>query len=549
MPRSRLGPLAIESKLGDHPSTSSVWRAIHVQQKKAVAVKVFSAPFGGTPEARQAFADEWERLKLLSHPGLARCYGGGFEDADAYLAYELIEGETLATQIERNGRLSWENALEVGQAIAEALEYLHSQNVSHGAIVPDKIVVAGFAPVLVDLRLDRFGSPFRTSRPPSLDLVARQAPELAAPGVAGAADQCTPASDLYAFGALLYHAITGRLPIQGDSIEQVRAAVQSEIPESPASIVLQCPVWFDKLIMQLLEKDPVNRPPSATAVKLQLAEVRKRSLSRAGVAEHVSSGFSPLQVTNQQDKDEARKLLGRDVVDLKAIEEDDDEIADATVWHDQPWFLIGGLVAILILLAYVAWPASEATLRKQAENLIAIDTRSALAEAESHPLRQLIVRFPDSPNAEWAQQQIDRINVIQFLHQLKVKIKNNLPIKNQGELLHKQAQAYENNGDFAEAIDKYRSMVTVLGEDAEYETAVNAARYKIAILKDQAGKDSDARKIVQNRLDEADQFLAEGRVVEARNIWYSLVELYGDNSDLKPLIDVAQSKLADKLQE
>ena len=52
MPRSRLGPLAIEAKLGDHPSQSSVWRAIHVQLKRAVAVKVFAAPFGGTPEAR-----------------------------------------------------------------------------------------------------------------------------------------------------------------------------------------------------------------------------------------------------------------------------------------------------------------------------------------------------------------------------------------------------------------------------------------------------------------------------------------------------------------
>ncbi|OYP37750.1 serine/threonine-protein kinase [Rhodopirellula sp. MGV] len=548
MPRSRLGPLAIESKLGDHPSTSSVWRAVHVQLKKSVAVKVFSAPFGGTPEARQTFANEWETLKKLSHPGVARCYGGGFEDADAYLAYELIEGETLSSQIERNGRLSWENTLEVAQGVAEALEYLHGQGVVHGAIVPDKIVVSGFAPVLVDLRLDRFGSPFRTSRPPSVDQFARQAPELIAPDVINPSEHNSAASDLYALGAMLYHAITGRLPVDGDTIEAVRQTASTFVPESPASIVLQCPVWFDKLIMQLLEKNPANRPPSATAVKLQLAEVRKRALSRAGVAEHVSSGFSPLQVTNQQARDEARQLLGRGVVDLSVAEEEDDEVPDATVWHDQPWFLIGGLVAILILLAYVAWPASEATLRAQAEKLIAIDTRASLAEAENQPLRQLIVRFPDGPNAKWAQQQVDRINVLQFLHQLKIKIKNNLPIKDQGELLHKQAQAFEENGDIAQALDKYRSMVTVLGDDADYETAVNAARYKIGVLGEQSEQASDARKIVQRRLEEADELLAEGQVVEARKIWYSLVELYGDNSELKPLIDIAQSKLAEKLQ-
>ena len=111
MPRSRLGPLAIETKLGDHPSQSSVWRAIHIQLKRAVAVKVFAAPFGGTPEARSAFAAEWEVLKQIQHPGIVRCYGGGFEETDAYLAHELIEGSTLARELERRSRLSWEFSL------------------------------------------------------------------------------------------------------------------------------------------------------------------------------------------------------------------------------------------------------------------------------------------------------------------------------------------------------------------------------------------------------------------------------------------------------
>ncbi|QDV86822.1 Serine/threonine-protein kinase PknA [Stieleria magnilauensis] len=542
MPRSRLGPLAIETKLGDHPSTSSVWRAIHVQLKKSIAVKIFSAPFGGTPEARRLLADEWEHLKTLSHPGIAKCYGGGFEETDAYLAYELIDGETLSSQIERTGRLSWENVLEIAQGIADALEYLHGQGVVHGAICPDKIIVAGFAPVLLDLRTDRFGSPFRTARPPSVDQVARQPPESVAAAVGNSVPPPQPSADLYALGVLLYQAITGRLPISGETMQEVRENVQHEQPPTPASIVLQCPVWFDKLIMRLLEKDPANRPPSATAVKMALVEVRKRSLSRTSVAEHTSSGFSPLQVTNQQDKDEARTLLGRGVIDLNAIEEED-EVPDNTVWHDQPWFLLGGLVLLLMLLAYVAWPASEQSLRERAERLIAMDTRKALAEAEDEPLRELLVRFPDGPHAEWAQQQIDVINVKQFLHQLSVKIKNNLPMKNQGELLHKQAQEYSANGDFAKAIDMYHSMVTVLGDDPEYETAVNAARFQIAILETKSAEESDAAKIVQARLDEADVLLSENQVVEARKIWYSLVELYGDNSDLKPLIDIAQQRL------
>jgi hypothetical protein len=544
MPRSRLGPLAIETKLGDDPSTSSVWRAIHVEQRKAVAVKVFSAPFGGTPEARQVFADEWEQLKLLKHPGLAQCYGGGFEEADAYLANELIDGETLSSQMIRTGKLSWENTLEIAQGLADALEYLHARGIVHGSISCDKIIIAGFAPVLLDVRVDRFGSPFRSSNPPSIESIARQAPELVATGLNTASSRCSVASDLYQLGALIYQCITGRPPVSGETIQEVRANSQTESPEPAASIVMQCPVWFDKLIMQLLEKDPANRPPSATAVKLALQEVRKRSLSRTGVAEHASSGFSPLQVTNQREKDEARKLLGRGVIDLNAAEEQD-EIPDATVWHDQPWFLFGGLLAILLMLAYVAWPASEQSLRDRAERLIDLGTRSALAEAEKQPLRELMVRFPDGPNATWAKQQTDRINAIQFLHQLSFKIKKNLAISNQGELLHKQAQQLSGNGQIREAIDKYHSMITVLGDAPEYENAVNAARYQIEILQQEPVAETDAEKIIRARLREAEQLLSQDRLEESRKIWNSLVELYGENADLKPLIDQARQRLVE----
>ncbi|MEL6106503.1 MAG: serine/threonine-protein kinase [Planctomycetota bacterium] len=551
MPRSRLGPLAIESRLGDHPSQSTVWRAVHVQHKRAVAVKVFQTPFGGTVESRKLFSDEWERLKQLDHPSLAKCYGGGFEDSDAYLAYELIEGETMSAQIERSGRLSWENALEIAMGLAAGLEYLHTNNVVHGAIVPDKVMVTGFSPVLLDLRMDRRGSPFRTSRPPTKEQIALQAPELSSGTGSDAVRNATPAADMYSLGAITYYAITGRLPVEGETIEEVLSNAPHKVPTSPATIVLDCPVWLDKVIMQLLEKNPAQRPVSSTAVRLSLEEVRKRSLSRAGVAEHVSSGFSALQVTNQQAKDEARTLLGRDVVDLKAIDEqqDDDSEDGYVVWHDQPWFLLGGLVALLVLIAWVAWPASEEKLRRRAERLIAQDTRSALAEAKSQPLRELLVRFPDGENAEWAQQQIDRISVIQFLHQLSVKIRENLVIKNQGELLHKRAQQYAANGDVAEAIDKYRSMIAILGDEEEYETAVNAARYQIAMLLKDGVEPTDAAETVQKKLREAEELFEQGHVVEAREIWRNLVELYGDNSNLAPFVERAQDRLAGRKDE
>ncbi|QDT13691.1 serine/threonine-protein kinase [Planctomycetes bacterium K23_9] len=535
MPRSRLGPLAIETKLGNPSSSSSVWRAIHVQLKRAIAVKIFAAPFGGTPEARAIFSREWDALKKMQHPAIARCFGGGFEETDAYLAYELVEGETLADQLVRKNRLSWESALDIAEPLADALEFLHSNNVIHGAIEPDKIMIAGLSPVLLDVRMDRRGTPYRTNSPITAAQVALMAPEQQS------GEPITASTDIYALGACLYLAITGDPPISGSSIEEIRSNIKFQTPVAPATIVLDCPVWLDKVVMQMLEKDPALRPPHASAVKLALAEVRKRSMSRTGVAEHVSSGFSALQMTDQKQRDEARTLLGRELVDL-----DEDEAPDATLWHDKAWVLIGTLVLLMGLLAWVAWPSSEISLRQDAEALIAQDTRSALAQAKLQPLRQMLAKFPDGEHADWARDQIDQIDVTLFIHQLSVKIKNNLPITNQGELLHKQAQEYAGIGDTSKALDMYRSIITVLGDDDDYKVAVNAANVQIATLEQSSVKNTEALRIVQRELDEAEQLMSAGRVVEARNILYSLVKLYGDNTDLAPLIEEAQDRLAAK---
>ncbi len=533
MPRSRLGPLAIESKLGDEPSQSSVWRAVHVQMQRAVAVKIFAAPFGGTPEARMAFANEWELLKKVQHPAIVKCFGGGFEETDAYLAHELIEGETLQSQINRLGRLSWESVLDLAEPLANALEYLHKNKIVHGAVRPDKIMIAGLSPVLLDVRINRGQTPYKTNQPITPTQVALQSPELVADSTS------TTSSDLYALGAVLYWAITGEPPISGSSVEEVRGNVNFQKPIAPAKVVLDCPIWLDKLVSQLLEKDPAKRPQNANAVKLALAEVRKRAMSRTGVAEHASSGFSALQMTDQKERDEARTLLGRDVVDLDRK----DEIPDATLWHDKSWVLLSLMVLIFVVLAWVAWPASESSLRQKAEVLIAEDTRSALSEAKLHPLRQLLRRFPDGEHATWARGQIDRIDVILFFHQLGVKIKNNFPINDQGEKLHKRAQAFVDIGDVSKALDLYRSMVTVLGDDEKYKVAVNAAKAKIASLEKTSEKDTEASRIVRDQLDKADKLLKESRLVEARKIWYSLIDLYGNNTELAPLISEAQERL------
>ncbi|MGB7326224.1 MAG: serine/threonine-protein kinase [Rubripirellula sp.] len=533
MPRSRLGPLAIESKLGDHPSQSRVWRAIHVQLKKAVAVKVFDAPFGGTPEARAAFAVEWEQLKKLQHPAIAKCYGGGFEETDAYLAHELVEGETLTLQLERRGRLSWESVLDLAEPLAEGLKYLHGNSIIHGRMDPDKILFAGLSPVLIDVRVNHNHSPFRSNRPPTANELALRAPELVSDPMAA-----SPLTDLYGLGAMLYLALTGRPPATGTTIEAVTHSVIHDVPPSPASLVMDCPVWLDKQVMHLLQKDPAARPPSAAAVLVGLAEVRRRSMSRSGVAEHASAGFSALAVTDQRDRDVARKLLGRDAIGL------DEKIVDETAWHDRPLILIGGLVAAVALFAYLLWPLNEDQMRRRAEDLLVQQSRTAMNQAKASYLEPMLQKFPDGRHVDWVKEQIDRVDMYQAEHALEVKLKRNLPLQNEAERLYAEASQYERFGDAATALDQYRSMQTLLGDDPQYRPFVNLARRRIARIEYEGVDADEATQMIREKLDEADELMRDGKVVAARKIWYSIVELYGNNDNVAPLVEKAQSQLA-----
>ena len=95
-----------------------------------------------TPESRQAYASQLEQLKQLRHPGIVRCYGGGFDSRNAYLAYELIDGESLSSALARRERLPWETALEASQQLAEALQYAHQMGWIHGRLRPSKILMS-----------------------------------------------------------------------------------------------------------------------------------------------------------------------------------------------------------------------------------------------------------------------------------------------------------------------------------------------------------------------------------------------------------------------
>jgi hypothetical protein len=429
--------------------------------------------------------------------------------------------------------LPWESVLDLAEPLADALKILHEQGIAYGCLGPDKILIDGLAPVLVDVRVNR-RSPFRTNRPPSVQALALMPPELLQDPT-----DVSFSADLYCLGATLYLALTGRPPAMGDSIEAVSANVLGQRPVAPASIVLECPVWLDKLIMQLLEKDPSARPRGAAAVALALAEVRRRSMSRAGVAEHVSAGFSPLNVTDQSQRREARELLGKQ----DASADGAGKIDDGLPWHERPIVLVAGLALCVAVFLYFIWPLNETQMRARAEGLLAENSRNSMNQAKVHYLQPMLQRFPQGEHSDWANEQLARVEMLQAEHALTVKQNRNLPLTNEGERLYAEASQFERFGDKAAALDHYRSMETLLGDDPEYRPYVDLARRQIALIESLGFDQDEATAILQAKLDEAEQLYETGKVIAARKIWYSVVELYGNNQNAAPLVAKAQERL------
>ncbi|HBE67549.1 MAG TPA: hypothetical protein DDW52_05300, partial [Planctomycetaceae bacterium] len=392
MVKSRIGPFALEAPLSKSKNGCQVFRAIHLEQKKLAALRVFTIPMGMTPESREAFASQLEQLKQLRHRGIVRCYGGGFDTQSAFLAYELVEGESLLSMLRRRDRLPWETTLDYCQQLAEAFQYAHQMGWVHGRLRPEKVLISEQGVVKVqDWRRTAISSMI-TNDPNRRSQLQYTAPE----SLEGDADE---KSDLYALGAATYTMLTGRPPFDAHDPQELRRAIEQDSPEPVTASVFDCPVWLNAIVEQLLAKDPQQRHFSATALQLALKEAQRRQNEGVGVLQHATSGFSPLQM--QVDRDEAEKVLGIKRKKKKKKRQSDENFLE------NAWVLVGGLILAVGAIAWFLWPLSESTLRSRSEALLASESSLDWNDARRDYLQQLVDRFPGTNSAEWAQEKIE----------------------------------------------------------------------------------------------------------------------------------------------
>src|ERR1700751_4775231 len=261
-PGTRLGPYEILAPLGAG-GMGEGYRAKETRLDRTVAVKILPAHLSNAPVRKQRFEREAKTISSLNHPHICVLYDVGHQDATDYLVMECVEGETVATRLEK-GPLPLEQVLKYGAQIADALDKAHRSGVVHRHLKPGNIVLAATGAKLLDFGLAKPVSPLVSGMTLTADTPKVAMTEEGT--IVGTFQYMSPEqvegkeldgrSDIFSLGAVLYEMVTGHRAFEGKSQLSVARAILEKEPEPITSSKPLTPAALNHSIRKCLEKLP-----------------------------------------------------------------------------------------------------------------------------------------------------------------------------------------------------------------------------------------------------------------------------------------------------
>ncbi|HLV19656.1 MAG TPA: serine/threonine-protein kinase, partial [Polyangiaceae bacterium] len=279
MPDPRVGTTIagrynIEAVIGEG-GMATVYKAHHRLVDRPCAIKVMSRDFADNEVVKERFRREARAAQKLAHPNIIEIFDqGDLEDGSLYLVMELLEGETLAERIAQ-GKPDLRDALPIGVQIARALARAHDLEVIHRDLKPDNVFLVGAAGGPVTVKLLDFGIA-RSTRDTRLTGAGEVfgTPQYMAPERIVSID-AGPAADLYALGIILFEMTTGTLPFDARDVPGFFVQHLKVPPPPLRSKDPGLPEALERLVLELLEKDPERRPVDARQVHAELLELAR----------------------------------------------------------------------------------------------------------------------------------------------------------------------------------------------------------------------------------------------------------------------------------
>ncbi len=236
--------------------------------RREVAIKL-ALPGGlRASEDYERFIREARAAARLRHPGIVAVHEVGEIDGRPYLVMDLVRGRSFEDLLESEP-VSPRRAAAIVREVARALAYAHDEGIIHRDLKPHNVLVdADGAAHLVDFGLARSIDGTDTKLTITGQIVGT--PAYMAPEQASAASRVGPTADVWGLGAILYRALTGRPPFDGETILEVLRQVFSEDPRLPREIDPSIHADLETIALRCLEKDPAARYATAAEVAAEL---------------------------------------------------------------------------------------------------------------------------------------------------------------------------------------------------------------------------------------------------------------------------------------
>jgi len=285
-PGRMFGPYEILAPLGAG-GMGEVYSARDTRLDRTVALKVLPSHLSSNADLRQRFEREARAVSSINHPNICTLHDIGHQDGVDYLVMEYIEGETLASRLQR-GPLSTVDTLQYSIQIADALDKAYKRSIVHRDLKPGNIMITKSGLKLLDFGLAKLTGDGRPN-PDSVSQLATAQGLTREGTILGTLQHMAPEqleggevdarTDLFAFGTVLYEMATAKKAFEGKGQASLIAAILKENPKPISEHQPLTPARLERVVRICLEKDPDDRWQTAHDLKLELQGILE-SMSR-----------------------------------------------------------------------------------------------------------------------------------------------------------------------------------------------------------------------------------------------------------------------------
>jgi len=280
-PGQTLGHYLIERQIGQG-GMGAVFLAQDTKLGRKVALKVLPAAMASDADRLARFQREARAVAALNHPNIVTLYSVEEDNGVHFITMELVEGQTLAELLPRNG-FALSRLLEIAIPLADAVSRAHRAGITHRDLKPDNIMIDREGRLCVlDFGLAKLQGPPHspgdtqaetaaaiTEEGKILGTVAYMSPEQAE------GKNVDPRSDIFSLGTLLYEMASGKRPFRGETSMSTIGSILRDQPTPVNELNRSLPRHAGRVIRRCLAKDPDRRYQTALDLRIELEHLKE----------------------------------------------------------------------------------------------------------------------------------------------------------------------------------------------------------------------------------------------------------------------------------